>query len=65
MTRDCRPLGSRGGGEQVPEFDRYPLPLPQSCLSSPSSGTRDRSQKTARPFTKHSPSCACTVGTQL
>ncbi|CAI9602184.1 unnamed protein product [Staurois parvus] len=20
-----------GGGERVPEFDRYPLPLPRSC----------------------------------
>ncbi|CAI9594271.1 unnamed protein product [Staurois parvus] len=31
MTRDCGPLGREG--ERVPEFDRYPLPLPRSCPS--------------------------------
>ncbi|CAI9571044.1 unnamed protein product [Staurois parvus] len=31
MTRDCGPLGREG--ERVPEFDSYPLPLPQSCPS--------------------------------
>ncbi|CAI9584284.1 unnamed protein product, partial [Staurois parvus] len=34
MTRDCGPLGREG--ERVPEFDRYPLPLPRSCLPSSS-----------------------------
>ncbi|CAI9541291.1 unnamed protein product [Staurois parvus] len=34
MTRDCGPLGREG--ERVPEFDRYPLPLPLSCLPSSS-----------------------------
>ncbi|CAI9597898.1 unnamed protein product [Staurois parvus] len=64
MTRDCRPLGSRGE-ERVPEFDRYLLPLPRSCPPSLSSATHDRSQKTAGPFTKRRASCACAVGTRL
>ncbi|CAI9599635.1 unnamed protein product [Staurois parvus] len=59
MTIDC---GHRGSG--YPNFDRYPLPLPRSCPPSPSFGTRDRSQKTAGPFAKRSPSCACALSTQ-
>ncbi|CAI9614159.1 unnamed protein product [Staurois parvus] len=45
MTRDCKQYRDDqrlrtvqemtadlwGGGERVPEFDRYPLPLPRSC----------------------------------
>ncbi|CAI9573688.1 unnamed protein product [Staurois parvus] len=65
MTRDCRPLGSRGGVERIPKFDRYPLPLPRSCPPSPSSGTRDRSKKTAGPFTKRSAYRTCAAGTWL
>ncbi|CAI9560160.1 unnamed protein product, partial [Staurois parvus] len=60
-------------GERVPEFDRYPLPLPgqlprrleaEGVLppSLWSFGTRDRSQKTVGPFTKHSKLLASAVG---
>ncbi|CAI9576773.1 unnamed protein product, partial [Staurois parvus] len=68
MTRHCghstgddqrlQTFGERKG-EWVPKFDRYPLPLPWSCPPSPFSGTCDRSQKTAGPFTKHSASRVC------
>ncbi|CAI9555332.1 unnamed protein product [Staurois parvus] len=65
MTRDCRPLGSGKGGSGYPNLNRYPLPLLLSCPLSPTSGTHDRSQKTAGQFTKCSASHACTVGTRL
>ncbi|CAI9545469.1 unnamed protein product [Staurois parvus] len=69
MTRDCghstgddqRLLTFREGGAVT----QILTGIRSHFIPSLSSGTHDRSQKTAGPFTKCNASCACEVGTRL